>query len=163
MIWIRITVICTLVCLLHAHKECMGHVKWELFTLSLNSMGSAISLDCAYDYDDDSLCNPRHLVNMVNHNAVLLVDVINRAETLYRENPNPKMFIEALQHTRYTIRPCIHHSHEVAKEPVTTCFNKLESFLKKKSHSQCGWEIVNSKVKEIFQRLEKRSVVARRR
>ncbi|XP_073669185.1 uncharacterized protein ifnu [Paramisgurnus dabryanus] len=162
MIWIKITVIYTLVCLLHAHKKCMGHVKWELFTLSLDSMGSAISLDCAYEYDKASLCKPHDLVDMVNHNAVLLADVINRAETLYRENPNPKMFIEALQHTRYTIRPCIHHSHEVAKEHVATCFNTLESFLKKKSHSQCGWEVINSIMKEVFRRLENRSVRRRR-
>ncbi|XP_042608285.1 uncharacterized protein LOC122142306 [Cyprinus carpio] len=162
MFWIRITIVCMCISLLEAHKECARHIKWVHLIQSLNSMGTAISHDCAFDYEEASLCDPRHLANMVDHNAILLVDIVKKTETMYRENPNPQTFIEALHHTRHTLSNCIHNSDNAENEPVTTCFNKLEAFLKKKSHSQCAWEIINSKVREVLQRLEKRSVRDRR-
>ncbi|KAK9953633.1 hypothetical protein ABG768_017611 [Culter alburnus] len=162
MVWIRIIVICMFMSLLQAHKECTRDIKWGHLIQSLNSMGTAISHDCAFDYEEDSLCDPRHLLNMVDHNAILMIDITKKAETMYRENPKPQAFIEALHHTRHTLSNCVHHSDSVEKEPVTTCFNKLEAFLKKKSHSHCAWEIINSKLREILQRLEKRSVRRRR-
>ncbi|ROI79343.1 hypothetical protein DPX16_7231 [Anabarilius grahami] len=147
--------------LLQAHKECTRDIKWGHLIQSLNSMGTAISHDCAFDYEEDSLCDPRHLLNMVrtsaillhaankrcfvgvqkrlmfcysqvDHNTILLIDIVKKAETMYRENPKPQAFIEALHHTRHTLSNCVHHSDSVEKEPVTTCFNKLEAFLKKK-------------------------------
>ncbi|XP_026056624.1 uncharacterized protein LOC113042199 isoform X2 [Carassius auratus] len=162
MFWIRITIVCMCISLLEAHKECARHIKWKHLIQSLNSMGTAISHDCAFDYEEASLCDPRHLANMVDHNAVLLVDIVKKTETMYRGNPNPQTFIEALHHTRHTLSNCIHHSDNAENEPVTACFNKLEAFLKKKSHSQCAWEIINSKVREVLQKLEKRSVRGRR-
>ncbi|XP_077101537.1 uncharacterized protein ifnu [Siphateles boraxobius] len=162
MVWIRIIIMCTSISLLQAHKECTRHIHWAHLIQSLNSMGTAISHDCAFDYEEDSLCDPRHLVKMVDHNAVLLVEIVKKAETMYRENPNPGAFIETLRHTRHTLSNCVHHSGNVEKEPVITCFNKLDAFLKKKSPPHCAWEIINSKLREILQRLEKRSVRRRR-
>ncbi|KAI2649270.1 Interferon alpha-1 [Labeo rohita] len=145
-----------------AHKECTRHIKWGHLIQSLNSMGTAISHDCAFDYEETSLCDPHHLANMVDHDAILLVDIVKKTETMYKKNPNPKKFIEALHHTHHTLSNCVHHSDNAENEPVTTCFNKLEAFLKKKSQSHCAWEIINAKVREVLQRLEKRSVRRRR-
>lgn len=44
MIWIKIVIICNLMCLLQAHKECTGHVKWEHLTTSLNSMVNYLNM-----------------------------------------------------------------------------------------------------------------------
>ncbi|KAF4096087.1 hypothetical protein G5714_023690 [Onychostoma macrolepis] len=162
MFWIRITIVCMFITLLEAHKECARRIQWKHLIQTLNSMGVAISHDCALDYEEASLCNPSHLANMVAHNAMLLVDIVKKTETMYRENPNPQTFIEALLHTRHTLSKCIRHSDNAENELVATCFSKLEAFLKKKSHSQCAWEIINSKVREFLQRLEKLSDRRRR-
>lgn len=45
--------------------------------------------------------------SQVNHNAILLIDIVKKAETMYRENPNPQAFIEALHHTRHTLSNCV--------------------------------------------------------
>ncbi|KTF90699.1 hypothetical protein cypCar_00032868, partial [Cyprinus carpio] len=149
MVWIKFTIICTLISLLEAHKECTRHIKWAHLIQSLNSMGTAISHDCAFEYEEASLCDPHHLANMVDHNAILLVDIVKKTETMYRENPNPKTFIEALHHTRYTLRNCVHNSDAAENEHVTTCFNKLEAFLKKKTDNKRFFENLSGAGKAI--------------
>ncbi|XP_068073389.1 uncharacterized protein ifnu [Danio rerio] len=163
MAWIRIVIIISMfISFLQAHKECTRHIKWGHLIQTLNSMGTAISHNCAFDYDEASLCDPRHLLNTMDQTADSLIHIVKKAEHMYMENPDPKTFIEALQHTHHSLSHCVSHSVGVENESVSTCFNKLEDFLKKKFHSTCAWEIINSKVREILQRLEKRSVRRRR-
>uniref|UniRef100_A0A673L2X5 ATP-dependent 6-phosphofructokinase n=1 Tax=Sinocyclocheilus rhinocerous TaxID=307959 RepID=A0A673L2X5_9TELE len=41
--------------------------------------------------------------SQVDHNAILLVDIVKKTETMYKKNPNPQTFIEALHHTHHTL------------------------------------------------------------
>ncbi|KAL7874100.1 hypothetical protein SRHO_G00050700 [Serrasalmus rhombeus] len=122
-----------------------------------------ISGVCAPHYNFDSLCDPAHMLNQVELSDILLVDIMKKAELIYKNNPNPENFIQGLQYTRHTLTRCDHHAHSVDHEPVAACFNKLESFIQdNKAHIGCAWEIVNARVRELLQRLEKRTLRKRR-
>ncbi|XP_076826246.1 uncharacterized protein ifnu [Brachyhypopomus gauderio] len=159
MTWIRtfLTVSCLLP-LLEAQQQCTQHIRWGSLLQALMSMGSGISEGCVQHYNKDSLCDPAHMLNQVELNAELLVDIMKKTESIYRKNPSPQDFIQGLQHTCHILTPCAPHPHHAGHESVATCFNKLESFIHQKmSHTSCAWEIVNVTVRELLQRLEKRT------
>ncbi|XP_072534795.1 uncharacterized protein [Salminus brasiliensis] len=161
MIWIRAFVIGSLLSVLEAHKQCSQMIRWGNLYKALTGMSTDISGVCAPHYKIDSLCDPAQMLNQVELNAVLLVDIMKKAESIYRKNPNPENLIQGLKHTQHTLTPCAHHAHD--HEPVTTCFNKLETFIQDNmAHAGCAWEIVNARVRELLQRLEKRTLRRRR-
>ncbi|KAK1795454.1 hypothetical protein P4O66_009927, partial [Electrophorus voltai] len=162
--WLRafLTISC-LLSLLKAEKQCMQHVRWGSLLQALMTMGSGISEECIQHYNKDSLCSPSGMLSQVELNAALLVDIMKKTESIYRKNPNPQNFIQGLQHTCHILTPCAPHSHHSDDEHVATCFKKLEGFIhQKQSHTSCAWEIVNVTVREILQRLEKRTFRRRR-
>ncbi|XP_069046925.1 uncharacterized protein [Lepisosteus oculatus] len=92
----------------------------------------------------------------VKHNKMLLTNIIDKTAVIYRkENPfkNSKKFVDGVVHTHSVLSPCMHSPHSTHHEAVTTCFDKLETFLTNKANSKCAWEIVHVKTREMLQRL----------
>ncbi|KAL4657640.1 hypothetical protein GN956_G4359 [Arapaima gigas] len=158
MCWIRIAVICLLLPLCQADNDCTQSIRWGDLLEDLNNFSDHISVECGVHYKRSSLCDPQEMLKMVEHNAVLLLNVLKKAEVIYKKHHKTYKFVDGLVYARSTLG-CVHHLLETNLEPVDVCFNKLDTFLKEKeSHSRCAWEIVTAKMREILQRLERRTV-----
>uniref|UniRef100_A0AAZ3RIG6 Uncharacterized protein n=1 Tax=Oncorhynchus tshawytscha TaxID=74940 RepID=A0AAZ3RIG6_ONCTS len=59
MCWIRVAVICVLISLVKAQKECFKRVVWSDLLHSLNILCKDISHECVHHHDKASLCDPQ--------------------------------------------------------------------------------------------------------
>ncbi|XP_071026852.1 uncharacterized protein [Oncorhynchus clarkii lewisi] len=166
MCWIRVAVICVLISLVKAQKECFKRVVWSDLLHSLNILCKDISHECVHHHDKASLCDPQLMLGQIEHKEVVLADIMKKAVTMYEKSPQFDSFSEQLAMSQHRLTSCVMAQlpSNADHEPVTACFNKLENFLHhKKAHLQCAWKIIHITVREILQRFEKRTVRGLRR
>uniref|UniRef100_A0AAU7YCB6 Interferon-upsilon n=3 Tax=Acipenseridae TaxID=7900 RepID=A0AAU7YCB6_ACIRT len=172
MSWVHIALPAALVCLaasaLSANKQCIGMIPWKDLLKDLEKLNRIISPHCIFDYDKKHLCDPEAMVKMVKHDTVLITEIMNKTAWIYgkKEHPFPydsaMKFINGVVNARIKLHPCGNHPSRISHDPVTKCFNKMDTFLTMKANSRCAWEIVHATTREMLQRLERCSLGGRR-
>ncbi|XP_072557239.1 uncharacterized protein [Paramormyrops kingsleyae] len=151
-------IFCLLVGLVQGQRDCSQNVRWGDLLEDLNILSRSISIDCGSHDDKTSLCDAQKMLNMLQLNARAVDSVIQRILNIYKKHHNSSKFVERLLHTLRNLE-CASEFLEGNLEPVTECFEKLETFLEiKKSHRQCALEIVTANTREILQRMQNRTV-----